>query len=116
MVTIAGFFTPDDKSHHAVVGTSDGKLHELYYKLGESPSKADLPSDISGFQARCGMASFYSPYDYLRHVVIIDRMGKLEDITWRSALHPENHTITIPLSANQIASISGFVSHDENPN
>ncbi|HWZ20123.1 MAG TPA: hypothetical protein VNW73_15090 [Ktedonobacteraceae bacterium] len=121
-VTIAGFFTPNDKYHHAVVGTRDGNLHEFYYRLDESlhiteTHKTDLPlSFISGFHSGCGMASFYSPYDNLRHVVIVDSMGKLEDITWISALSPVRQPITIPLSVNQIASISGFLSHDENPN
>jgi len=125
MVTIAGFCTPDDNNHHAVVGTkyvdaniNEGKLHEFYYKLGELPNRStEIGYNISGFQAHCGMASFYSPGDHFRHVVIIDSMGKLEDITWLSALHPVHHTIPVPFQVSQIASISGFLSHDDgNPN
>ena len=111
--TIAGFFTPDDKYHHAVVTTSDRKLHEIYYKPGES-HRTDLSYTISsGFDPLKGMAGFYSPYDNLRHVVVVDGNRHLVDITW----NPTNHEpITIPPTINQVASISGFLSRDENPN
>jgi hypothetical protein len=119
MLTIAGFFTSDDQNHHAVVGTSDGILHEFYYKLSELPHVppgTDLPYSISGFDPKRGMASFYSPSDRLRHVVIVDSMGKPEDITWITARYPDHHPIPIPFQGSQIASISGFISKDENPN
>lgn len=114
--TIAGFFTPDDNYHHVVATTSDGKLQELYYKPGESPHKTDLPYNISGFHLEKGMASFYSPCDDLRHVVLIDRNGHPVDITWKPNSPTNGKTITIPPTDSQIASISGFLSKDENPN
>lgn len=116
IATIAGFFTPDDNYYHAVATTNDEKLHELWYKPGESPHKNDLPYDIRGFHPHKGMASFYSPCDDLRHVVLVDHNGHPVDITW-NAHHPTKGVpITIPPTDSQIASISGFLSKDENPN
>ena len=121
MVTIAGFFTPDDNYHHAVVGTrvagnSDGTLHELYFRLGEAPNSRDPLYHINSFDPNKGMASFYSPCDDLRHVVIVDRNGHPVDITWNKQQAPKGSGIVIPLTDSQIASISGFLSKDENPN
>ncbi len=117
MVTIAGFFTPDDNYHHAVATTSDGKLHELWFKRGEAPPhKTDLPYDMSGFHPKKGMASFYSPCDDLRHVVIVDRNGHPVDITWKANSPTSGIPLTIAPADSQIASISGFLSKDENPN
>jgi hypothetical protein len=119
VVTIAGFFTPDDKYHHAVACTKDGKVHEIYYKLDELPhtNTTVLPyPPISSFDPSKGMASFYSPGDDLRHVVIVDGMGNPVDITWKGH-HPTNGIgITIPPTDSQVASISGFLSNDANPN
>ncbi len=115
--TIAGFFTPDDNYHHAVVTTSDYKLHEIYYKPGESPHIIDLSYSISSsFDPYKGMAGFYSPWDNLRHVVIVYSPRNLVDITWNKHQGPNDKTITIPPTTNQVASISGFLSRDENPN
>jgi len=116
LVTIAGFFTPDDNYHHAIVGTNDGKPHELYYNLGESPNRNDMRYQISSFDPKKGMASFYSPVDNLRHVVIVDRMGNPVDITWNAHHPPNGIGITIPPTDSQVASISGFLSDDANPN
>ena len=115
--TIAGFFTPDDNYHHAVVGTSDHELHEIWYKLGELPrtNTTVLPYH-SRFEPTKGMAGFYSSCDNLRNVVVVDGNGNPVDITWK-ANHPTNSkTITIPPNISQVASISGFLSRDENPN
>ncbi len=120
LVTIAGFFTPDDKYHHAVAGTivpgtSDRKLHEMWYKLAELPrtNTTVLPYHISSFEPGKGMAGFYSPGDDLRHVVIVDGNGNPVDITWK-ANHPTNgKTITIPPNISQVASISGFLATDD---
>jgi hypothetical protein len=116
IATIAGFFTPDDNCHHAVASTSDSKLHELWFKPGESPHQTDLPYNISGFHPSKGMASFFSLCDNLRHVVIVDRDGHPMDITWKANAPTNGVPITIPLTVSQIASISGFLSKDENPN
>ena len=114
LVTLAGFFTPDDHYHHAVAGTDDGKLHQLYYKLNETPNRNDLDyPPISSFEPSKGMASFYSPGDNLSHVVIVDGNGNPVDITWK-ANHPTNgKTITIPPNISQVASISGFLATDD---
>ena len=116
ITTIAGFFTPDDNYHHAVASTGDGKLHELWFKPGESPHKTDLPYNISGFHASKGMASFYSPCDNLRHVVLVDRNGRPVDITWKANSPTNGVPIAVPPTDSQIASLSGFLSRDENPN
>lgn len=116
LTTIAGFFTPDDNYHHAVASTSDGKLHELWFKPSASPHQTDLPYTISGFHPGKGMASFFSPCDNLRHVVLVDRNGHPVDITWKANSPTNGVPITIPPTISQIASLSGFLSRDENPN
>ena len=30
---VAGFYTPDDGFRHAIVGTTDGVVHEVYYTI-----------------------------------------------------------------------------------
>lgn len=114
--TIAAFFTPDDNYHHAVASTSDGKLYELWFKLREAPQPKDLTYTISSFQLSKGMASFYSPCDDLRHVVLVNQNGQPVDITWKPNSPTTSVSITIPPSSIQIASLSGFLSKDENPN
>jgi hypothetical protein len=122
LATIAGFFTPDDNYHHAVVGTDDGKLHELWFKPSELPPHTKvLPDTISGydpskFDPFKGMASFYSTCDNLRHVVVVENNGHPVDITWKGGNPTNGRSITIPPNDSQIASISGFLSYDENPN
>jgi hypothetical protein len=114
LVTIAGFFTLDDNYHHAVAGTDDGKLHQLYYKLNETPNRNDLDyPPISSFDPSKGMASFYSLGDNLSHVVIVDRMGNPVDITWNAHHPPNGKGITIPPTDSQVASISGFLATDD---
>jgi hypothetical protein len=115
LVNIAGFFTPDDNFHHAVGITSDSTLHELYFSLDESPNLNNLHYHIESFDPSKGAASFYSPVDNLRHVVVVDRNGNPVDITWNGQQAPKDIRITIPLTISQVASISGFLSTDENP-
>ncbi len=120
--TIAGFFTPDDSYHHAVVGTQnpdtrDYELHEIWYKLAELPhtNTTVLPYH-SRFEPKKGMAGFYSSCDNLRHVVVVDGNGNPVDITWKANQPLNSKTITIQPNISQVASISGFLSRDENPN
>jgi hypothetical protein len=125
MVTIAGFFTPDDNNYHSVVITraintaNDYKLQEIWYKLAELPrtNTSVLPYQISNnFDPYKGMAGFYSSCDDLRHLVIVDSHGNPVDITWNSQSSPNGKTIIIPPTIDQVASISSFLSRDENPN
>ena len=114
LVNIAGFYSPDDHYQHAVTVTNEGTLHEIYFMLPSTFKTRDPLYHVSSFDPNKGAASFYSP-DNLRHVVIVDRNGNPVDITWK-AQQPQGIGITIPPDPSQVASISGFLSNDANPN
>lgn len=117
LVAIAGFFTPDDNYHHAVGITNDRTLHELYFRVGEAPNRRDPLYHINSLDPNKGAASFYSPGDNLRHVVLVDSLGNPIDISWNAEQAPRDDRITIPPNDSQVASISGFLSsYDANPN
>jgi len=126
LVTLAGFYAPDDHTHHAVIGTrvvdpahpTVNKLHELWFKSGETPNLTELDPHppFNSFAPKKGMAGFYSLGDDYRHAVIVDEMGKLVDFTWKGHYPTKDNTITIPPTLDRVASISGFLSTDSNPN
>lgn len=126
LVTFAGFYTPDDQNHHAIIGTqvvdpahhTVNKLHELWFKPGGTihPTELDPHPPFTSFVPKKGMAGFYSPGDDFRHAVIVDEMGNPVDFTWKGHYPTIGNTITIPPTIDQVASISGFLSTDLNPN
>jgi len=120
LVNIAGFYSPDDKYQHAVTVTvtntvtNEGTLHEIYFMLPNTFHTRDHLYPVGRFDPNKGAASFFSPGDNLRHVVIVDRNGNPVDITWNPHQQPHGVGITIPPNDSQIASISGFLATDDN--
>ena len=120
LVNIAGFYSPDDKYQHAVTVTvtntvtNEGTLHEIYFMLPNTFHTRDHLYPVGRFDPNKGAASFFSPGDNLRHVVIVDRNGNPVDITWNAQQQPHGVGITIPPNDSQIASISGFLDTDDN--
>jgi hypothetical protein len=76
IVSVAGFFSPDDNSRHATVLTRDGKLTDVYFNPGvgiRQTALKELPGPI-------GVAGFYSGDDNDRHAIVATNDGNVTEV------------------------------------
>jgi hypothetical protein len=82
-VSVAGHFSSADQRHLIVVGTSQGKLHEVFWHPAEGgiEGEDDLPVTFGGGTI-VSVASMYN-VDQNRHVVLVGTTsGKIHEIFW----------------------------------
>src|SRR6185503_13252693 len=106
VVACDGFYTPDDEFRHAIIGTRDGGVTELFYHpdLGEGRVRV---ADQTGLR---DLAGFWSDDDRYRHVITAREGGEV----WEIFFHPSSgigqvKIATVPGAAR----VAGFYSDDD---
>ena len=116
IAAVSGFYNSDDHRHVVVVGTTGGKIHEIFWKSDTVgiEGQDDLPSVSFNQNAIKGIAGFYNSSDQ-HHVVIVGTTdGKVYRITWKATtVGIENQSLIAQFDANSIVGVGGFYSeHD----
>ncbi|GAC1655115.1 MAG: hypothetical protein NVS4B12_27460 [Ktedonobacteraceae bacterium] len=112
--SITGFYSLDDSFEHAIASTEDGTLHELYFTQPSSVQRRDPLIHLNSVFPANGMASFHSPDDNLRHVIIANRNGNPLDITYNAQQTPSALESKTSVTNADIASFSGFFAPIDN--
>jgi hypothetical protein len=112
IVDVTGFYNSDDERHVAVVATSAGTLHEIFWKSDTVGVEGhdDLPVHFDPGSI-VAVSGFYDP-NTQRHVVAVGtKDGTVHEIYWKSGtVGIEAHQPIIQLSAGSIVSLAGFYS------
>jgi hypothetical protein len=103
--TLGSYFTPNDKNRHAIVATSDGVLHEIFYNAKTTVGDATLG-------CFCGLifvTAFYAGDDKLQHPVVANSSGDIFSVAFKKG------SISISPSLANVAgmmALSGFYAAD----
>lgn len=112
IVGVAAFYNTDQQRHIVVVGTSAGKLHEIFWKADTVGVEGhdDLPVSFTP-NSIAAVSGFYDSSKQ-RHVVIVGTTdGNVHQVYWKATtVGIEAHSIVAQLSANSIVSLAGFYS------
>jgi hypothetical protein len=112
IVAVTAFYNTDQQRHVVVVGTSAGKLHEIFWKSDTVGIEGhdDLPVSF-GSGSIVAVSGFYDANNQ-RHVVVVGTTdGKIHQVYWKAAtVGIEAHSIVRQFSAHSIVSLAGFYS------
>jgi len=116
IVGVAGHFSTGDQRHLVVVGTSQGKVHEIFWKPGQVgiEGQDDLPVAF-GNNGIASVATLYNS-DQGRHIVIVGKTnGKVHEIFWKpDTVGIEGHDdLPVPFGPGTIRAVSGLYDKDQ---
>jgi hypothetical protein len=83
IVGVTGFYNIDDKRHIVIVGTTNGRVHEIFWKSGQVgiEGHGDLPVQFTPGSI-VSVSGFYN-IDDKRHIVIVGTTnGRVHEIFW----------------------------------
>jgi hypothetical protein len=105
---VGGFFTSNDNYRHAIVGTTEGKVFEIFFTAVFAQGQAYLAC----FDAIVAADAFATPDDNFNHVVVATSDGNISEIFYNQT----GTFFTTPPLANfsGILAVSGFFSTDDN--
>jgi len=110
IIAVDGFFSPDDDYRHAVVGTADGSITEVFFnpQRGQGQAVLDgagaLPSKV------IDVGAFYSDDDQFRHVIAALDDGQVWEVFYNPA-SGQGQTALATLAG--VVAVSGFFSPDD---
>ena len=115
IVSVAAFYNSNDQRHIVIVGTTGGKIHEIFWKSDTVgiEGEDDLPVSFSAGTIK-SVAAFYNSNDQ-RHIVIVGTTdGKIHEIFWKSdTVGIEIHGTIAQFNANSIVRVAGFYSESD---
>jgi len=116
IVSVSGHFSTGDQRHLVVVGTKDGKVHEIFWKPAQQgiEGEDDLPV-VFGAGAIVSVASLYNS-DQQRHVVLVGKTdGKVHEIFWKpDTVGIEGHDdLPVTFSPGTVVAVSGLYNSDQ---
>lgn len=88
IVGIGGFFSSDDNFRHAIVGTGDGNVTEIFYNPWVGQGQVVLANFDPAISSVVGVAGFFSADDNFRHVVVATSDGKIHEILFSPTTPP----------------------------
>jgi hypothetical protein len=104
--SLGGFFSPTDGYRHAIVGTADGKVFEIFFNPATGTGRAYLAC----FEGILAADSFFSPDDGFSHVIVATPDGEIGETFY-------NQTGTFFSDAlatfTDIVAVSGFYTDDD---
>jgi hypothetical protein len=108
---LAGLYDPDQKRFIVVVGTTAGKVHEIFWKSSTAGIEGhdDLPIDFSS-NSIVSVAAWYDTQFRRYHVVVATNQGALREIWWRADTQGIEGSGDLPVSfeSGSIVSVAGF--------
>jgi hypothetical protein len=81
IIACDAFFSPDDTYRHAIVGTSDGNVSEVFF----NPTTGIGQTLLGNFPGITRVAGFFSPDDNYRHAIVATSDGNLYELFY----HPQ---------------------------
>jgi hypothetical protein len=110
-INVAGHFSSGDQRHLVVVGTSTGKIHEVFWKPAQigTEGEDDLPvAFTTGTIVSVG--TIYNS-DQQRHIVLVGTTaGKVREIFWKSdtvGIEGQDD-LPVPFPQNSIVGVAGL--------
>ncbi len=76
-----GFYSPDDRDRHAIVGTADGTVSEVFYNPGTGIGQTALVQQ----DGLLDVGAFYTSDDQTRHVITATSDGNIWEIYYSPA-------------------------------
>jgi hypothetical protein len=115
IVAVSGFYNRDERRHFVIVGTTLGRIHEIFWKSDTVGVEGhdDLPVTFDPNTIK-GIAGFYNPSDQ-RHVVIVGTTsGNVHQIYWKTfTVGVEIHSVIAKFPPNSIVGVGAFYSDDD---
>lgn len=112
IVAVTAFYNGDQQRLVVIVGTSAGKLHEIFWKSDTVGIEGhdDIPVSF-GSGSIVAVSGFYDS-NTQRHVVVVGtRDGRVHQVYWKAdTVGIEAHSTVTHFSANSIVSLTGFYS------
>jgi hypothetical protein len=111
IVGIAGFYGGDTDNHqHVIVGTTDGRVHELYWQGPNPPGQGVLTQFAA--HSIVGIAGFYGGVaDNHQHAIVATTDGRVHELYWQGP-NPPGQGVLAQFGANSIVGIAGFYGGD----
>jgi photosystem II stability/assembly factor-like uncharacterized protein len=108
IVALAGFYSDIDEHNHVIVGTSDGKVHELFWTPGGGgPVRQGEIGDFSS--TIVAIAGYYADIDEHNHVIVGTRDGTVYELFWTPGAAVSQRVLT-QFGVNDIVALAGFYS------
>lgn len=101
-----GFFTDDDRYRHAIVGSRDGHISEVFY----SPTTGHGVAPLAQMPGLADVAGFFTPDDSQRHVLALTGDGNIHEIFYNPKTGKGQSVIGTIQNAQHVA---GFYSDDD---
>jgi hypothetical protein len=118
IVAVTAFYESDQQRYVVVVGTNDGKLHEIFWKTDTVGVEGhdDLPVDF-GSGSIVAVSGFYDS-NRKRFVVAVGTTdGTVHQVYWKElTVGIEAHSTVTKFNSNSIVSLAGFYSVSDNVN
>jgi hypothetical protein len=116
MVSVSGHYSSGDQRDLVIVGTSDGKIHEIFWKSGQQgiEGEDDLPVSFTS-NSIVGASSFYNSADN-RHIVIVGtKAGKIHEIFWKPDTPGiEGHDdLPVTFAQDDVVAVSGLYNSND---
>ena len=106
IVSVGGFFSPDDNYRHAIVATKDGKVTEVFF----NPQRGQGQAVLGTFPGIVGVGGFFSADDDCRHAMVAGADGKLIDLYFNPLQDVRQLVVaTVP----DVVAVAGFHSVDD---
>ena len=86
VVGIAGYYAENDQYQHVIVGTTDGKVHEIYWKIGQQGIEGQYILTQFNANSIVGIAGYYAENDTGQHVIVGTKDGNVYDFSLISHL------------------------------
>jgi hypothetical protein len=116
IVSVASLYNNDNQRHVAVVGTTAGRVHEIFWKSDTVGVEGhdDLPVDFAP-NSIVAVSGLYAS-DQQRHLVVVGTTaGKVHEIFWKSdSVGVEGHDdLPIDFAPNSIVGLCAFYNIDD---
>ena len=103
-----GFYSGDDQFRHAIVGTMDGTITEIFFN--PAPGEGLGHEELLTVDRLADLGAFYTPDDRMRHVLALSEEGDITEIYY----NPNTGISATPLPAIPNAfRIAGFFSNND---
>ena len=105
IVGVGGYFDPVGQQHVVIVGTTDGKVYDLWWQ-GPNPATRELLYQF-GANSIVGVGGYFDPVGQ-QHVVIVGTTdGKVYDLWWQGP-NPATRELLYQFGANSIVGVGGY--------
>jgi hypothetical protein len=115
IVGIAGLFSSDQNFEHAIVGTLNGDVTEVFYRTGQPGIGRALLAHFPPSSTIVGVGGFFSGDDNYRHAIVATSNGNVTEIFYNPYLGQGQVVLAnFDPAVSTIAGVAGFFSPDDN--